>query len=369
METLKKHMSEEYGVALPDDATMGDFVQEYIKAKGAQVAIVHPQQMHFINLDITAFCNLKCYSCNHFIDSAVAKAKDSPLIMTLDQVKDFVEESQQLNWRWDELRLTGGEPSIHPQFKEILKVVGEGLRSYLPNVTLKIVSNGTGKKVRKILGFDEAKIFSFNKDTDSFYLDHIGHPEWQVVTSKPMKDTIKKTTIKNYDGTDLEESQLIGDFGNVWQAPIDRLDEVKNLYNGIAGDINETNAAVHRDTTQHIRKEGMDIIKRENMIMDCRIHATCGFELTPYGYTPCPCGGGRVVGDQNIFFKSLSEITLDECYKKLAKMCAVCGRNLNYNVNCDKRVEKTEFWKLVLSKFQRKSPRLELYDPFERRRS
>ena len=54
-----------------------------------------------------------------------------------------------------------------------------------------------GKKVRKILGFDEAKIFSLNKDTDSFYLSHIGHPEWQVVTSKPMKDTIKKTTIKD----------------------------------------------------------------------------------------------------------------------------------------------------------------------------
>ena len=357
MKILKKHLLDEYGVELGDEATMEDFVKEYIKAKNAKVAIVYPQEMNFINLDLTAYCNLKCYSCNHFIDSAPTTGKEG---LTLQQVKDFVRESQELQWRWNELRLTGGEPSIHPQFKEILQVLTEGLKeSYLPNITLKIISNGTGKKVRKILDFDNAEIFSFNEVTDGFSLQHIGHPEWTVVCSKPLKDTAQKIMIKDDEGIETM-SELIADFGNVWQAPVDRIEEVGKLYKGDKGDINPSNGYMLPKVSREMARK----IKNDNIIMDCQIHATCGFELTSYGYTPCPCGGGRVVGDESIFFKNLSEITLDECYKKLAKMCGTCGRNLHYNVDCGTRTNKTEFWKLILSKYRRTPPKLTLYDPF-----
>ena len=39
-------------------------------------------------------------------------------------------------------------------------------------------------------------------------------------------------------------------------------------------------------------------IEENNIIMDCQVHASCGFELSRYGYSPCGCGGGRVVGNQ-----------------------------------------------------------------------
>jgi organic radical activating enzyme len=360
MKFLIKHLLNKYGVELDEKASMDDFVQAYIKAKNAQVAIVYPQQLHFINLDLTSYCNLNCYSCNHFIDSAPTPTRE---ILTLEQVKDFVKESQKLQWRWDELRLTGGEPSIHPDFKEILEVLTEGLKKdYLPNITLKIISNGTGKKVRRTLDFDNAKIFSFNEVTDGFSLEHIGHPDWTVVCSKPLKDTAKKLMIKNHEGIE-ELSELIPDFGNVWQAPVDRLDEIANLYKGDKGAINPSDGY----TPPRINQKVTDLITKKNLIMDCQVHATCGFELTRYGYTPCPCGGGRVVGDESIFFKSLSDITLDECYKKLAKMCVTCGRNLNYNIDCSTRTEKTEFWKLILSKYRRDPPKMSLYDPFNKR--
>ena len=362
MKLLKKHMLEEYGVSLNEDATVDDFVSEYIKAKQARAAIVYPQQMNYINLTINNYCNLNCYSCDQFVDSAPAKKSDQ---MSLEQIKDFVEESQNLKWEWHELRVTGGEPSLHPDFFEILNVINDGLKQkYLPNLTLKIISNGTGKKVRKHLDIDNATIKRLNRVTDGFYLDHIGHPDWLVVCSKPLKDTVEKTFIEDIDGLE-KPAELIPDFGNVWQAPIDRMEEISNLYKGIRGDI--SNPPIDGYYPPKLTPQQKKYIEENNIIIDCQVHASCGWELSKNGFSPCGCGGSRVVGNQEDYFSSLSEITLDECYKKLAKMCLTCGQNMNYAVPCSKRLEKTEFWKLALKNYSLNKPILKPYDPFSRR--
>jgi len=362
MKLFKEHMIREYNVELADDATVDDFVSEYIKAKQARVAIAYPQKMSFINVTINNLCNLSCYSCDQFVDSAPAKGTHQ---MSLDQIKDFVEESQKLQWKWDELRITGGEPSLHPDFLEILSTINEGLKqSYLPNLTLKIISNGTGKRVRRTLDIDNAKLMTFNRVTDGFYLDHIGHPDWLVVCSKPLKDTMKRTIIENY-AEDGKGAQLIPEFGNVWQAPIDRLPEIKKMYEGQRGDI--ANPPIDGYYPPRTTLEQKTYIEENNIIMDCQVHASCGWELSKNGFSPCGCGGSRVIGNQEDYFGSLSEITLDECYKKLAKMCATCGQNMNYAVLCSKRTERTEFWNLVLKNYTLNKPELKPYDPFNRR--
>ena len=209
------------------------------------------------------------------------------------------------------------------------------------------------------MGYDDAEVFTVNSVTDGFYLSHIGHPDWLVVSSKPLKDTTEKVDFPENEMS----ADVIPDFGNVWQAPVDRLDEIKEIYGGNSGDVEKISGYL----PPKISRQDWNTVIGQNVVIDCQVHATCGFELTPYGYTPCPCGGGRVVGDPSIFFGSLSEITLDECNKKLARMCATCGRNLNYSVLCKNRSQKTEFWDLILKKYKRDKPKLPLYDPFNKR--
>lgn len=358
MEILKKHILDEFGVELSDDATPADFVDAYIKGKGAKVAIVYPQRMSFVNITINNYCNLSCFSCDQFIDTASSKDK-----MTLQQIKDFVRESQELNWQWEEIRITGGEPTLHPDFKEMMTVISEGLKhKYLPNLNLKVISNGTGKKVRSVLDFENAEIIKLNQHTDGLYLSHIGHPDWLVVTSKPIKDTMSFTKISE-ESEKTEE--FIPEFGNVWQAPVDRLEEIQRFYNGDRGDI--ADPPIQGYYPPRLTDGQWDFVKNNNIILDCQVHASCGFELSKNGITPCGCGGGRVIGDKGIFFDSLHEINSEEIEKRLARMCATCGQNMNYMTNCATRTSKTKFWDLILRNYNIKEPKMSLYNPYSRR--
>jgi len=358
---LREHMLKEYGVDLGEDSTPDDFVSAYIKQKGARVAITYPQQMHFINITINNYCNLNCYSCDQFVDSAPAKRSEQ---MTLQQIKDFVEESQNLQWRWDEIRVTGGEPSLHSDFFEILTILNQGLKQkYLPNMTLKIISNGTGKRVRKVLDIVNADIFKVNDVTDGFYLKHVGHPDWIVVCSKPLKDTVERKMIKNHEGVE-EETQLIPEFGNVWQAPVDRLEEISKMYAGDRGDISVP--PIDGYYAPSLSQKQQRFIEENQIIKDCQVHASCGFELSPQGISPCGCGGGRAIGNEEIYFDSLSDVTLKGCEERLAKMCAPCGQNMSYIVSCSKRLEKSEFWRLILANYRLDKPKMKRYNPFSR---
>ena len=368
MEILKKYMKDVYDLTLDDDATVGDFVDSYINENQSDgrglVSVVYPQRLDLVNLEITQYCNLNCHSCDQFIDSAPTRHKK---IMTVDQVKDFIEESQRLNWNWVELRLTGGEPSLHPDFLEIMRLLNEGLKEkYLPNLVLKIISNSTGKKVRSVFDFDNANVFHINRATEGFYLDHIGHPNWLVVSSKPLKDTVEHIFIKNHEGID-EKAELIPQFGNVWQAPIDRIDEIQNMYDGDYGEIN--NPPVDGFIPPKLTKDQVEDITTSVKILDCQLHATCGLLLTRAGYVPCPGGGSRAIGNPEMYFSRLSDINEESCKEKLKKLCLTCGQNMMYSVECSKRLGKTKFWELILKQYQESEPELELYDPFDRRTS
>jgi len=321
---LRKYLKDNHEVELPADATMTHFVEAYIKAKGIEVIMAYNQRMTFINFDLNSYCNLSCYGCNHFIDSAQTKEQ-----MTLEQIKEFVRESTELKWPWVELRLSGGEPTLHPDFLAICDEIVK-LKEYVPNIALKVISNETGFKVQEML----------KKMPKDFWL----------ASSKPLKDTMRYEEVEENPKT-----EIIPTFGNCYQSPADRLDEIKNLYKGINPDnrIEWTEGYIQPPTA--VTKKAVD----ENLILSCQIHGTCGWEITPYGYTPCPCGGGRVIGDDSVFYGSLQQI-IDEgnegIVKRLKKMCATCGRNLHYSIMNKTTTEKTDFFQLVLDEFGRNPP-------------
>ena len=100
-----------------------------------------------IEIDITYECNLKCINCNRSSTQAPIKVG-----MALEQIEKFVRESIELNKKWKLINLLGGEPSIHKDFLEIVKLIlNDYIVKHSPETILQVTSNGYGDLVQESL--------------------------------------------------------------------------------------------------------------------------------------------------------------------------------------------------------------------------
>lgn len=91
-----------------------------------------------IEIEINTACDLACFACDRFSDIT-----NNPN-MTVAQIKRFVQESIELKWEWDRIRILGGEPTLHPHLKDIVEELIE-YRYYYPKCFIQLLSNGRGK--------------------------------------------------------------------------------------------------------------------------------------------------------------------------------------------------------------------------------
>ncbi|MDF1667688.1 MAG: radical SAM protein, partial [Planctomycetota bacterium] len=98
-----------------------------------------------IEIDITYLCNLHCLNCNRSVTQAPSDEH-----MALSRITQFVNESINKNIRWLRIRILGGEPTLHPAFKEIIDELCRYL-DWHPNCMVEVVSNGYGPKVQEEL--------------------------------------------------------------------------------------------------------------------------------------------------------------------------------------------------------------------------
>lgn len=94
-----------------------------------------------IELEILTACDLDCFGCDRMSDVT------TDINMTVTQVKHFVEESLELGWEWERIRLLGGEPTLHPHFQEMVGLLLD-YRKHHPKVFLQILTNGRGKAAK-----------------------------------------------------------------------------------------------------------------------------------------------------------------------------------------------------------------------------
>jgi hypothetical protein len=94
---------------------------------------------------LTAICNQRCFNCV----SSCEQAPDNDS-MSLDQIEKFVREAIELEYYWNKINLTGGEPTLHPQIFEIFDAL-EKYKNFNPDCEFVLVSNGVGEKVESIL--------------------------------------------------------------------------------------------------------------------------------------------------------------------------------------------------------------------------
>lgn len=84
-------------------------------------------------LHITYNCNLSCINCNRFSQVSSPHTPD----MTVEDVKEFFRQCRELNFKPDIL-IIGGEPTVHPDFLEIVRLS----REFKGNGLVQVWSNG-----------------------------------------------------------------------------------------------------------------------------------------------------------------------------------------------------------------------------------
>lgn len=100
---------------------------------------------NLIEIDITYQCNLACINCCRFCGKFPTKEK-----MTVDQICKFISESKKKKISWKYISLLGGEPTLHPDLIEIIRVLKE-YSDELVDCRLAISTNGYMRQSLKIL--------------------------------------------------------------------------------------------------------------------------------------------------------------------------------------------------------------------------
>ncbi len=99
-----------------------------------------------VEIEICTNCNLRCVNCDRSVRQAPSNEH-----MSVVQVRKFVDESIALNWRWAQITLLGGEPTLHPHFDQIVGTLAV-YHAHEPSTAFRVLSNGYGERVNAVLG-------------------------------------------------------------------------------------------------------------------------------------------------------------------------------------------------------------------------
>ncbi len=99
-----------------------------------------------IEIDITYRCNLKCINCNRSCSQAPSKEE-----MKVEQIEEFIKESIKKNIKWEQVKLLGGEPTLHTRLFTIIRLLLLYKNIHNPDMRIVIATNGFGDYVKSIL--------------------------------------------------------------------------------------------------------------------------------------------------------------------------------------------------------------------------
>ena len=101
-----------------------------------------------IIIDITEACDLRCVDCSR---SCGEKQASSDAHMTRGQISKFIRESIQQDKEWGKIQIEGGEPTLHPDFLEIVGVLADYVKEYTPDTLLQVNTNGYSPASRDLV--------------------------------------------------------------------------------------------------------------------------------------------------------------------------------------------------------------------------
>lgn len=108
---------------------------------GAQYVRSH----EFIEIDITYRCNLYCLNCNRSVRQAPEE-----LDISIHLIHEFVNQSLRREIKWKRIRILGGEPTLHPNFIEIVHILNQ-YTLFNSDCEIQVVTNGYSKQTIELL--------------------------------------------------------------------------------------------------------------------------------------------------------------------------------------------------------------------------
>jgi len=100
----------------------------------------------YAEIDITYKCNLKCINCNRSCTQA-----PSDLEMPVADIEKFIKQSIEKQFKWERIRILGGEPTLHSRIFDIIDLLTAYRREHNSSLRLVLGTNFYGNRVHRIL--------------------------------------------------------------------------------------------------------------------------------------------------------------------------------------------------------------------------
>ena len=136
-----------------------------------------------IEIDITYLCNLKCTGC----DRSCTQAPET-LHLPVQAIREFLSQTEKMGHQWESVHILGGEPTLHPNFLEIITLLDDWFQKHSPATELKVISNGYSRKTQELLKKIPKRWYYENSFKDGspdipyfepFNMAPIDMPEWK----------------------------------------------------------------------------------------------------------------------------------------------------------------------------------------------
>lgn len=122
----------------------------------------HNRNLRVIQIELTWLCNLHCFNCDRSCRQAPTRE-----YLAIEQLERFLTESIENGVRWKELRLLGGEPTLHPEFNQVIDKLRNYRDSHSPDTQIELRTNGHGDKVKSLIKALPSDIFVNNSAKES----------------------------------------------------------------------------------------------------------------------------------------------------------------------------------------------------------
>ncbi|MEM6303577.1 MAG: radical SAM protein [Pseudomonadota bacterium] len=101
-----------------DLANQGKFEDPWVTAKGEPRAVVPLSDPQTLWFNTGTLCNIECSNC-YILSSPT---NDALVYITVDEVRDYLQQLTERDWGVKEIAFTGGEPFMNPQMNDIARV-------------------------------------------------------------------------------------------------------------------------------------------------------------------------------------------------------------------------------------------------------
>lgn len=220
-------------------------------------------QIYYIETDIIDACNLNCAGCSHF--APLAKCKNEV------NLEDFTKDVRRIGELFPYhfiFRIMGGEPLLHPQLADIIRVS----RLYLKEARIELVTNGIllkncSQELKDVINENNIFIcvsnYGLNLDEESLKKDfkHIGLADRaETMYNISLNDNPTDSYITNFFDCRDKRICIYMEKGKLYHCPI-------TAKTRLFDDYFETN-------WQEKMADGIDIYKNDH-------HTICNFLRTP----------------------------------------------------------------------------------------